>query len=270
MNTVAVGALHDQQIQFSVFLGELERRVFQYRFVEPAEITGKSYGQIPAVFLRMQYNNSRPQDMPRIVESAGDIFANGNRLPVWITVEKGQGRFGILHCAQRANPFQLMFVEQFVDRLNIQIMTVRFQARPYLLIPFLFIRFGRHLLEGVPDGLVVQVVGVRFLYVRTVQQKIFTGMSGGPSTNNTTVEILPCQHRNPARMVDVSMGQNDTGQDPGIKRQVPVFFFRFFSASLEHSAIPQDAIGVGPDKMHRPCDFPYRAVEGNVHIKLLG
>ena len=65
MLPVTIGAFHDQQIQLPVLFIKDQGRVFNYRFVEPADISSKPYGIVTAVLRRARMmQNAEPRMWP--------------------------------------------------------------------------------------------------------------------------------------------------------------------------------------------------------------
>ena len=75
-----------------------------------------------------------------------------------------------------------------------------------------------------------------------IEQEIFTGGRCGPGAYNAAGKIIFGQQRKSAGVIDMRMGKYHVGQYPGIKRYDGVLFPRFFTTSLKHAAIQQNAI----------------------------
>jgi hypothetical protein len=62
------------------------------------------------------------------------------------------------------------------------------------------------------------------------------------------------------------MGKHDVCEGRRVNGKRPVFFIGFFAAALKHSAVEQNTIIPGFDKMHGTRHFPNCAVKCDLHF----
>ena len=187
MLPVAIGAFHDQQIKLPILFIKCQGRVFYDRFIEPADITCKTYGIVAAVITRPDDAERRTEDVAGIVKRTGHLVSDGYRMTVWIAVKAGQGLLCILGSIQGRDTFQMKAVDQFINSIDIKLMFV-FLQRLYPLFALFFGSF--HFPEGRAYHLVVQVLSVRLLDMGGIGKEIFTGGSGCPGAHNTAGKIV--------------------------------------------------------------------------------
>ena len=191
-------------------------------------------------------------------------------MPVGDAVKTCQRLFCVRCRIQGVYGIQMVFLEKACNGVDIDLVLVFLQQLEVLVgLPALFL-IGRLIAGQVgPDGLVVQVSGIGFLYVGRIQKKVFTGVCCGPVAHNPSGETVLGQHRNPAGVIDMGVGKHHIGDHLRSHLQGPVFLGRFLAPPLEHAAVQHDAIVVYSQHVHRSRYFPYRTQKGNIHLLLL-
>ena len=97
----------------------------------------------------------------------------------------------------------------------------------------------------------------------------FTGPLRGARTDDTALESIFGQHRQPAGMIDMRMGENDVGDNAGVKWEDAVLGRGFSASALKHAAVQQNSICFRGEHVHGPGNLPGRSDESNVHVGLL-
>jgi len=76
-------------------------------------------------------------------------------------------------------------------------------------------------------------------------------------------------HGDAPRMIDMTMGEDNVGNQFGIDEKHAVFLGAFFAPTLKHAAVKQNPIRSAVEQMHGSGNFSGRTVKCDVHILLL-
>ncbi len=273
MPPFAVGALHDQKVKGALLLGKGEGGVVEDRLVEAAQIAGETQANGAPVALEGDDADGRSQNVPGVVERAADPVADRDRVPIRGAVEIGERLLGIGQRVERPDLLDVQFIRQAPDRFDIELMAAFFQesfGRLQPSGPFVGSLSERTVVgERRADVLIVEVVCIGLLNAGRIRQQVAAGRSGRARADDTAVEPVGGQDRDPAGVVDVGVGQDQIGDQCGVEGQDPVFFRGFPPPALEKPAVEQDAVVAGGDQVHGPGDLPRGAVKCDLHDECL-
>ena len=269
MPAVAVGALHDQQVDVALLLGEDEGGVVEDRFAEAADVPRECHPDGAPVLARGDHADGRPQDVPGVVEGAGHPVADGDRVAVGVAVEIGERLPGVGHRVEGCDGLEAQLGDQVVDGAHVELVAALLeelldlsQVRSVVVAA----RAGEALLgERRTHGLVVQVVRVRLLDAARIRKQVLARRGRGAGADDAAGETVLGHHRDPAGVVEVGMGEHDIGEQAGVEGQNPVFLGGLPAPTLKEPAVQQHAVAVRGDEVHGPRDFARRAVKSDLH-----
>lgn len=180
--------------------------------------------------------------------------------------DEAQRMLGVAGGIKRRHLLQVIPVEHLVDGPGVEAVAALFEEPLDLRFGFgVVFPFALEFGQGVPDRFVVEVGRVRFLDMGAVQQEVLRGVGRGPGADHPAVEAVSGQQRNPARMVDVGVGQHRRGDASRIDGEAAVFLRAFFPPSLEHPAVQENPVPAGFQQVKRAGHLPHRAVKGGFH-----
>ena len=133
VQAIAVRALHDQQIDIAVLLGKLQRRVLDDRFAESADIAGEHDGAPLSAGPALEDDDSRAENMAGIIECAGQIPADDDRMTIRYTLEILQRLLGGLNRVERLDDLEVVGAQDFFDQRDVEILILHLEGQADLM-----------------------------------------------------------------------------------------------------------------------------------------